>query len=93
MRIDAARALGAYVRAEAYRSVRPTPEPEPAPVVVEESVEEIAEEMAEEIAQGFGAGRAGGRLAGERPCGPAARARLIARLLFPRRHEEGPAQG
>ncbi|MEV4434927.1 hypothetical protein [Streptomyces sp. NPDC049555] len=89
MRIDAARALGAYVRAEAYRSVRPTPEPEPAPVVVEESVEEIAEE----IAQGFGAGRAGGRLAGERPCGPAARARLIARLLFPRRHEEGPAQG
>ncbi|MEU3353972.1 hypothetical protein [Streptomyces sp. NPDC037389] len=36
MRIDSARALGAYVRAEAYRAHRPAPEPEPAPVVVEE---------------------------------------------------------
>lgn len=36
MRIDAARALGAYVRAEAYRAHRPAPDPEPAPVVVEE---------------------------------------------------------
>ncbi|MEU4210956.1 hypothetical protein AB0F13_13340 [Streptomyces sp. NPDC026206] len=36
MRIDPAHALGAYVRAEAYRDHRPAPEPEPAPVVVEE---------------------------------------------------------
>ncbi|MFI9201265.1 hypothetical protein [Streptomyces sp. NPDC053048] len=36
MRIDPARALGAYVRAEAYRAHRPKPEPEPAPVIVEE---------------------------------------------------------
>ncbi|MCC3779621.1 hypothetical protein [Streptomyces sp. UNOB3_S3] len=36
MRIDSARALGAYVRAEAYRAHRPAPDPEPAPVVVEE---------------------------------------------------------
>ncbi|MFI1970769.1 hypothetical protein BLA24_09350 [Streptomyces cinnamoneus] len=36
MRIDPARALGAYVRAEAYRIHRPDPEPEPAPVIVEE---------------------------------------------------------
>ncbi|GHF30734.1 hypothetical protein GCM10010218_10040 [Streptomyces mashuensis] len=40
MRIDPARALGAYVRAEAYRAFRPRPEPEPAPVVVEERPEE-----------------------------------------------------
>ncbi|GHG49785.1 hypothetical protein [Streptomyces griseocarneus] len=44
MRIDPARALGAYVRAEAYRAHRPDPEPEPAPVIVEERPEAPASE-------------------------------------------------
>ncbi|MBO0656013.1 MULTISPECIES: hypothetical protein [Streptomyces] len=44
MRIDPARALGAYVRAEAYRTHRPEPEPEPAPVIVEERPEVPASE-------------------------------------------------
>ncbi|GHC34149.1 hypothetical protein [Streptomyces cinnamoneus] len=48
MRIDPARALGAYVRAEAYRIHRPDPEPEPAPVIVEERPDApLAEESAD----------------------------------------------
>ncbi|MCA6094219.1 hypothetical protein ABZ419_28310 [Streptomyces cinnamoneus] len=47
MRIDPARALGAYVRAEAYRIHRPDPDPEPAPVIVEERPDApVAEEPA-----------------------------------------------
>ncbi|MEU5051806.1 hypothetical protein [Streptomyces sp. NPDC021096] len=47
MRIDPARALGAYVRAEAYRIHRPAPEPEPAPVIVEERTDAPGDPVAE----------------------------------------------